>query len=66
MGPRGRQKPKLLLVVAGGRRGVLLTCVHDSVSFLLGKSIHVTIVCASIRHCISIWLGYDLFHTWYV
>ena len=52
MGLRGRQKPSLFLVVAGGCRGVLLSCVEDSASFLFGKSIHVTISFVSNRHCI--------------
>ena len=43
MGPRGRHKPTLSLVVAGGRPGILLPCVEDSVSVLIGKSINVTI-----------------------
>ena len=37
-------------------------CVHDSVSFLSEKSIHVTIHFVSNRRCIPPWLGYDPFH----
>ena len=37
MGPRGRQKPSLFLVVAGGCGGVRLPCVQGSVSFLFEK-----------------------------
>ena len=53
MGPRGRQKPGLLLVVARGCRRDLPPCVQDSVSILFGKSIHVTIFSVSIRQSIS-------------
>ena len=41
-------------------------CVQDSVSFLFGKSIHVTNFFISNQYCISLWLGYDpfcLFHS---
>ena len=61
MCPRKRQKTSLLLVMAGGCRGVLLPCVQDSVSILFGKSIHVTIFCVSNRQSISLWLGCGLF-----
>ena len=39
--------------------------MQDSVSFLFGKSIHVTILFVSNRHCISPRLEYDLFHVYY-
>ena len=65
MRPRRHQKPSLLLVVAGGFRGVLLPCVQTSASFLFGKSIHVTICFVSDRQCISSWSGCDLCHMYH-
>ena len=62
MWPRRRQKPSQVLVVAGGCRGLLLPCVQDSVLFLLGNFIHVTILFVSNRHSISLSLGCDVFH----
>ena len=37
-------------------------CVQDSVPFLFIKSIHITIIFVSNRHCIFPWLGYDPFN----
>ena len=59
-----RQKPSLLLAVAGGCQGVF-SSVQDSVSILYKKSIHVTTVSVINRHCISLCLGYDVFHIYH-
>ena len=52
------QEPRLSLVVAGGSGGI-----QCNISFVLlsGKSIFVTTVFVSNRHCIPVWLGRDLF-----
>ena len=66
MGSRGRQKPSLLLLVAGGFRDLLLPCVQDSLSFLFGKSVHVTIFLAvsviAFACKLYLWLRYDILH----
>ena len=72
MGPRGRQKPSLLLVVAGGCRDLLLrfSRVCKILSFLFGKSVHVTIfssvtVIIVFSYKLYLWLGYDILHMYH-
>ena len=65
MGLRARQKPSLLLVVTGGCQGVPLPCVQDLVSYLFGKSIHVTIFSSVTVIVFCLWFRYDLFHMCY-
>ena len=55
----------MLVVVAARCRGVLLPCVQDSVSLLRRKFFHITMCFVSNRHCISLWLGYDLYHLYH-
>ena len=45
-----------------GLGGFCASCVQDSVSIVIGESIYVTILFVSIRHCISLKLGYNSLH----